>query len=74
MNKQRRKVIQDAADLIAQAQELLNIAAEEEREFYDNMPESLQGSERGQRADEVANFLEEAASALEDVDLSDALA
>lgn len=73
MNAQRRKRVQAVADMLLAAQTLLEEIAAEEREYFDNMPEALQGSERGQRADEVATMLEDAASAVDDVDLSDAL-
>lgn len=72
MNKERRKVIADAAALLAEAQakideaqEMLSDAADEERDYHDNMPEGLQAGERGQRADEVAGYLEEARDTLD---------
>lgn len=59
MNLKRRKRLQELNQkLEALAVELEEIA-EEEREYYDNMPESLQGGEKGERADEVATLLME---------------
>ena len=40
--------------------------ADEEREYYDNMPESIQLGEKGERADEVATILEEVADAIDE--------
>lgn len=66
MNLKRRKRLQELNQkLEALAVELEEIA-EEEREYYDNMPESLQGGEKGERADEVATLLiEESENLLE---------
>ena len=66
MNAQRRKEILRAADLIEQAREILQNATEEEAEAFDNMPESLQESERGQKMLEYIDSLETAVSQLEE--------
>lgn len=42
----------------------LEALKDEEREAYDNMPEGLQQSERGQNAEEAAGYLETAHDAL----------
>lgn len=67
MNKQRRTDIAKAIALIEQAKEILETAASDERDYYDNMPDAFQDGDRGQRADEVATALEEAASACDDI-------
>lgn len=67
MNKARRARIAAVAELIDQARATLEEIAQEEREYYDNMPESLQDGDKGTRAAEVADALEEAVSTLEDV-------
>ena len=41
---------------------------DEEQEYYDNMPESLQSGEKGQAAEAAVNILEEAISKLEEFD------
>lgn len=46
MNKIRRKQLSDIMDKIAEVQELLESVRDEEQEAMDNMPESLQASER----------------------------
>lgn len=48
MNKQRRKDIEKATALLEQAREIIDTAQEEEQESYDNLPESIQDSERGE--------------------------
>jgi len=75
MNKERRKQLSKAIDLLAEARDIIETAAAEERDYYDNMPESLQSGDKGQRADEVASSLEEMDSALDDLtsQLSDAM-
>jgi DNA repair ATPase RecN len=76
MNKERRKQIEKLAEEIRQLFDLEKIdelfdgarsLGEEEREYYDNMPESLQGGEKGEQADAAATALEESAEALEEL-------
>lgn len=47
-----------AADLVADAYSEIEILAEEMRDAFDNMPESLQGGDLGQRREEAADALE----------------
>lgn len=75
MNKERRKAIESALATLAKAKELadeartaLEEARDEERDYYDNMPESLQGGERGERASAAADALDEACSTLDELD------
>jgi len=62
MNAQRRKDIQRAIELLDEANQILSAAADEEQEYYDNMPESIQGGERGEAADAAADRLADAAA------------
>ena len=66
MNKQRRKLINEligkAYDLSCEIEEVLN----EEQESFDNMPENLQYSERGESMQEAISSLEEAQSSIDD--------
>ena len=48
MNKQRRKELARAIALIEEAREILEAVKDEEQEALDNLPESLQQSERGE--------------------------
>jgi len=67
MNKLRRFALAGAALLLDEAKGIIEDAAIEEREYYDNMPESLQSSERGETADEMADALQGAADVLDDM-------
>lgn len=73
MNKQRRKLIEDGYDLIMQGKSLIDTALEEEQECYDNLPEGIQMSDRGDemqnnidQLQECSDNLDEALSALEE--------
>lgn len=66
MNAKRRKEILKAIDLINEAREILEYVAEEEQEAFDNLPESLQYSERGDRMQEVADGINDVCRELED--------
>nr|CAB4128200.1 hypothetical protein UFOVP114_16 [uncultured Caudovirales phage] len=72
MNAERRQDIKRAADLlrralsvlpqsflddVEEAKYILEGAADEEQAYFDDMPENLQGGERGTRAEEVADGL-----------------
>lgn len=72
MNLARRKLIAEAADLIGRAITLLEIARDEEQDYFDNMPEAIQAGDKGDRATEVVDALEEAIDTLEGIDLQDA--
>lgn len=74
MNNYRRKELKKAIDLLDEARFIIEQIAEEERDAFDNLPESLRYSERGEamedfanRLDDVAYSLEEAAGEVEDV-------
>lgn len=64
MNKQRRKLV----DKILQTaiDDLSDVVAEEE-EAMDNMPESLQDSDRYAAMEEARDFLSDAVDAIEDL-------
>lgn len=68
MNAQRRKMIQKALGLVSEARSILEEALEEEQEAFDNMPESLQYSDRGATMEENIDNLETAVSTLEEVE------
>lgn len=61
MNKQRRKKLGEAAELLKQAELIIRECAEEESDYLYNMPENLQGSEKYELAEETASLLEEIA-------------
>ena len=59
MNKQRRKDIDKAIELLEEAARILESAGEEEQDYADNMPENMHYSEKHGRAEEVASELTE---------------
>lgn len=76
MNKDRRKDIARAVELLLSAQSaieeargVIDDAANAEREYYDNMPENMQSGDRGQQADTAASKLEEVRDTLQDLDI-----
>lgn len=65
MNKERRKQIAEAQKLIGQAKDLIEEICSDEQEYYDNMPESLQNGEKGERAYNATSNLQEVVDNLE---------
>lgn len=61
MNKARK------ARIDAIASELADILSEEQ-DYFDNMPESIQAGDKGERAQEAVNALDEAVNALEGIE------
>lgn len=82
MNNERRKVIEaqkaqvetlleSLKDLGKQASDIkleLESARDEEQDYYDNMPESLQGGDKGERAQAAVSALEDAIGSLEEIE------
>ena len=67
MNASRRKTLADTlAELNANLSELQSLAVEEQ-EAFDNMPESLQGGDKGQDAQTAIDTLEQAKDAVQEV-------
>lgn len=78
MNKERRKQIDEAIKLLEQAKPLIEdatsmieTAKDEERDFYDNMPENMQSGDKGQAADAAADALEEVHTSLDEFNIDD---
>ena len=67
MNNTRRKEIQDVLNELADLRSRVDTLHGEEQEAYDNMPESLQQSERGQAAENAASGVGNALSAFDAV-------
>ena len=65
MNKNRRKQLEELCNEMTNQLEGLRALLDEEQEYYDNMPESLQDSERGEQSQEYINTME---SALDDIE------
>lgn len=66
MNKARRKQLSQVLDKLYEAIEMLQGIRECEAEAYDNMPESLQDSERGNTMQEYIDSMDEAYMGIED--------
>lgn len=73
MNQQRRKQLQQAVENLNSILLDIEQLKDEEQEYFDNMPESLQGGDKGQAAEtaisnmeEAVTFIEEAISQLEE--------
>lgn len=65
MNKQNRKELERALELISEAMDIISSIKEAEEEKYDNLPEGIQESERGEQFQENIDELDTAASDLE---------
>lgn len=76
MNRERRKdlaaIIKKLEELDALREEIkeqLEAVRDEEQEALDNMPESLQDSERGQQMQEYIDAMDESLYSLEEIDV-----
>lgn len=70
MNNDRRKEINKAISLLQEAMSILEATHSEEQEYYDNMPENLQSSERGESAEMAADNLYNACVSVEEAIVS----
>lgn len=68
MNQQRRKEIQAVLNELADLRSRIESVQSDEQDAYDNMPEGLQQSERGQNAEEACSRLEDALTAFDDLE------
>ena len=66
MNMQRRKRIEKVGRMLEELLEEITALQEEEQEAYENMPESLQSSERGEAMYEAIENLESAVQSIEE--------
>ena len=67
MNKARRKKLEEIIDQLEYLREDLDSVACEERDAYDNLPESLQESDRGCAMEEAAGELYDICSEMEEL-------
>lgn len=68
INDDRRKRIDEAMEHLSAAREILDTVIAEEQEAFDNLPEGLQNSERGQKMEETVGSLYSVHSDLEDME------
>ena len=66
MNKERRKRIDDIIAQLNDIKEDIEMLRDEEQEAYDNMPESIQESDRGEAMTRAVDLMESAYSWIED--------
>ena len=67
MNKQRRNSIKNAVDKLILAKELIEDIKSEEENAFENMPENLQCSMRGEESEEAIDTLEEVVDQLNEI-------
>lgn len=60
MNRQRRKKLAEAVELLNRANEIISNVLDEEQEAFDNLSEGLQETERGQQMSDYIDTLTEA--------------
>lgn len=70
MNDARRKTIKALISTLEGLEADIQAVLEEEQEYFDNMPEGLQGSERGEAAQEAIDALENAVSFTSDAHIA----
>ena len=69
MDKQRKKRLEEAIDLIDQVKEILDEVKSEEEDAYDNLPESSRAKGYGEEMEERIDILEDSISLLEDASI-----
>ena len=66
MNKIRRQQLKKWLEDIENIKGELETICSDEQDYFDNMPENFQGSQRGMDAEEAIEQMEEAVSSIED--------
>lgn len=66
MNKARRTKLHKAIELLEQVNSILEDCNQEENEYYDNMPESFQSGEKGDKAQQAISSIDDAYNQIED--------
>jgi sugar-specific transcriptional regulator TrmB len=66
MNRQRRDTLDGIITLLSDQKMDLEECKNEEEQAYENLPESLQSSEKGEKMQEATQNLEDAISSLDD--------
>lgn len=67
MNKQRRQKIRDIRKEIENCKENLQKILDEEQDYFDNMPENLQGSMRCSDSEDAIDVMESCIEDLENI-------
>ncbi len=66
MNADRRKRLSAIAQKLVDIQTDLEAIRDEEQDAFDNLPESIQGGEKGQTMEECISTMDDAVSSLSD--------
>ena len=66
MNNARRKQIEKLTAQIEEIKETIESLRDEEQDTFDNLPESLQGGERGEKMESAIDALDYAADDLQE--------
>lgn len=66
MNSKRRAYLKAAVDMLRQSKSIVERAQEEEQDALDNLPESLEDSERYSKMEDAAGSLSDACDALDE--------
>jgi L-serine deaminase len=67
MNAERRKKIAEITATLEQAKAEIEMIKDEEQDYFDNMPESIQQGERGETAERAVESLGEAADDIDEI-------
>ena len=70
MNKLRRKQLSEIQDKIAELRDMIDMVLSEEQEAFDNLPEGIQESERGEAMQAAIDAMENAMSSCEEAEES----
>lgn len=65
MNNERRAELKKAITHLDDARTIVEQIRDDEQDSYDNMPEGLQSSSKGERLEEITDQLSETASTIE---------
>lgn len=66
MNEKRRKALREAVDHLDRASSIVQDCASDEQEAHDNLPETIQWTERGERMEEAISAMEEAVQLIDE--------
>ena len=66
MNKARRAQLEALLPQLEDVKDALELLREEEQDYFDNMPEGLQSSERGEAAENAVSAMDEAIGSLDE--------
>ena len=65
MNKERRRLMYNGISIIKRGVEILKEVSNDEQDAFDNLPEGLQQTMRGEKMEENVDILEESISEIE---------